>query len=80
MYHSVLSHSPGDQSSWEVQNEHMGAQSVRPVKTSAWFLHIIDGHTGEKLWRSDTKMGPKLWRTWNSIAKSLVGDVQKRLR
>ena len=33
--------------------------------------------SGEKLWTADTAMGGKLWRTWNSIAKSLLSDIQK---
>lgn len=50
-----------------------------PVKSSEWFLHVLDAHGGAKHWSSDTRMGGKLWRTWNSIAKSLVGDLQKRM-
>jgi hypothetical protein len=51
-----------------------------PVTSQQWYLHIVDAKTGEKLWTSETAMGGKLWRTWNSIAKSLVSDIQKRIR
>ena len=51
-----------------------------PVKTQRWFLHVINASSGEKLWTVDASMGGKLWRSWGSIAKSLVGDIQKRLQ
>lgn len=51
-----------------------------PVKTQKWYLHVVDANTGEKLWTADTSMGGKLWRSWGAIAKSLLGDIQKRLK
>ena len=50
-----------------------------PVKSQSWFLHVVDAKSGDRLWTSNAAMGGKLWRTWNSIAKSLVGDIQKRM-
>ncbi len=50
-----------------------------PIKAQGWYLHVIDPTSGEKLWSVNATMGGKLWRTWNSIAKSLLSDVQKRL-
>ena len=41
---------------------------------------VVDAKTGESLWRSDASMGGKLWRSWGSIAKSLLSDIQKRLK
>jgi glucose dehydrogenase len=51
-----------------------------PVATQRWYLHVLDSKTGEKLWTADATMGGKLWRSWGSIAKSLLSDIQKRLR
>jgi hypothetical protein len=51
-----------------------------PVTTQKWYLHVVDARTGEKLWTADATMGGKLWRSWGSIAKSLLSDIQKRLQ
>jgi hypothetical protein len=45
-----------------------------------WHLYVIDAETGDNLWRADASMGGKLWRSWGSIAKSLLSDIQKRLK
>jgi hypothetical protein len=50
------------------------------METQHWHLYVIDAKTGENLWRSDASMGGKLWRSWGSIAKSLLDDIQKRLK
>ena len=50
-----------------------------PVKTQKWFLHVLDGKSGDKLWTSDASMGGKLWRSWDSIAKSMISDIRKRM-
>jgi len=50
-----------------------------PMKSQYWFLHMLDAKNGDRLWTTDTAMGGKLWRTWNSIAKSLVSDIRRRL-
>jgi glucose dehydrogenase len=57
-----------------------GSGVAVPITTQNWYLHVIDAKTAEKLWTADTSMGGKLWRTWNSIAQSLVNDIKKRLR
>lgn len=49
-------------------------------ETQHWHLYVVDGKTGENLWRSDASMGGKLWRSWGSIARSLLSDIQKRVQ
>jgi hypothetical protein len=51
-----------------------------PITTQRWYLHVVDAKTGERLWTADATMGGKLWRSWSSIAKSLLSDIQKRLQ
>jgi hypothetical protein len=51
-----------------------------PITTQRWYLHVLDAHTGDRLWTADATMGAKLWRSWGSIAKSLVSDIRKRLQ
>jgi hypothetical protein len=51
-----------------------------PVKSQKWFLHVVDGKTGDKLWTADASMGGKLWRSWGAIAKSLISDIKKRMQ
>jgi outer membrane protein assembly factor BamB len=50
------------------------------MQTQHWHLYVIDAKTGDNLWRADASMGGKLWRSWGSIAKSLLSDIQKRLK
>jgi outer membrane protein assembly factor BamB len=50
------------------------------MQTQHWHLYVMDAKTGENLWRADASMGGKLWRSWGSIAKSLLADIQKRLK
>ena len=50
------------------------------MQTQHWHLYILDAKSGENLWRADASMGGKLWRSWGSIAKSLLSDIQKRLK
>ena len=50
------------------------------METQQWHLYVMDAKTGENLWRADTSMGGKLWRSWGSIAKSLLADIQKRMQ
>lgn len=51
-----------------------------PIKSSAWFLHIIEPTTGETLWTTRHTLGGRLWQSWGSVARSLLSDVQKRLK
>jgi hypothetical protein len=50
------------------------------LKSSDWHLYVVDATTGETLWRTKTTGQGKMWRMWSSIAKSLLSDVQKRLK
>ena len=50
------------------------------IQTQHWHLYVMDAKTGENLWRADASMGGKLWRSWGSIAKSLLSDIQQRLK
>ena len=58
----------------------MKMSSSGKMETQHWHLYVIDAKTGESLWRSDASMGGKLWRSWGAIAKSLLSDIQKRLK
>jgi outer membrane protein assembly factor BamB len=50
------------------------------MQTQHWHLYVLDARTGENLWRADASMGGKLWRSWGSMAKSLMSDIQQRLK
>lgn len=51
-----------------------------PIKTSSWYLHVVDSTTGETLWTTSHTLGGRLWQSWGSVARSLLSDVQKRLK
>jgi hypothetical protein len=50
------------------------------IKSSSWHLYMLDATNGEMLWTTKTGEQGKLWRMWSSIAKSLLSDIQKRLK
>jgi len=50
------------------------------IKSSSWHLYVLDATNGEMLWTTKTGEQGKLWRMWSSIAKSLLSDIQKRLK
>jgi hypothetical protein len=50
------------------------------LKSSDWRLYVVDATTGETLWRTKTTGQGKMWRMWSSIAKSLLSDIQTRLK
>ncbi len=52
-----------------------GMKSMNP----SFYLNIADPKTGSVLWTSRTTMQGKLWRSWNSVAETLVGDIRKRM-
>jgi hypothetical protein len=52
-----------------------GMKSVNP----SFYLNVIDPKTGGVLWTSRTTMQGKLWRSWNSVAETLVADIRKRM-
>ena len=51
-----------------------------PIKSSSWYLHILESTTGETLWTTKHTLGGRLWQSWGSVARSLLSDVQKRLK
>jgi hypothetical protein len=50
------------------------------IKSSSWHLYVLDAATGEILWGTKTGEQGKMWRMWSSIAKSLLSDIQTRLK
>jgi hypothetical protein len=57
-----------------------GVTAKGNMQTQHWHLYVMDSKTGENLWTADASMGGKLWRSWGSIAKSLLADIQKRMQ
>ncbi|HVS89653.1 MAG TPA: hypothetical protein VHF01_15710 [Candidatus Acidoferrum sp.] len=53
-----------------------GMSSLNP----SFYLNVIDPKTGDELWTSRTTMQGKLWRSWDSVAETLLGDIRKRMR
>lgn len=53
-----------------------GMKSLNP----SFYLNVNDPKTGEQLWTSRTTMQGKLWRSWGSVAETLVSDIRKRLK
>jgi hypothetical protein len=53
-----------------------GMSSLNP----SFYLNVNDPTTGEQLWTARTTMQGKMWRSWGSVAQSLLGDIQKRMR
>src|SRR6267143_1437852 len=50
------------------------------LKSSGWHLYVVDAPSGETLCRTKTTGQGKMWRMWSSIAKSLLSDIQARLK
>jgi hypothetical protein len=53
-----------------------GMSSLNP----SFYLNVNDPTTGQQLWTTRTTMQGKLWRSWGSVAQSLLGDIQKRMK
>jgi hypothetical protein len=53
-----------------------GAGSLNP----SFYLNVVDPKTGAQLWTCRTTMQGKLWRSWDSVAETLLGDIRKRIR
>jgi len=53
-----------------------GARSLNP----SFYLNVVDPKTGAQLWTCRTTMQGKLWRSWDSVAETLLGDIRKRIR
>jgi hypothetical protein len=51
-----------------------------PIKSSSWHIFLIDPTNGETLWVSSHTLGGRLWQSWGSVARSLLSDIQKRIR
>ena len=60
-------------------NTATGTAVAAPIKTSSWFIHLIDPGNGETLWTTRHTLGGRLWQSWGSVARSLLSDVQKRM-
>lgn len=52
-----------------------GMKSMNP----SFYLKILDPQTETELWTSRTTMQGKLWRSWGSVAETLVRDIRKRM-
>lgn len=52
-----------------------GMKSMNP----SFYLNVIDPKPGSALWTSRTTMQGKLWRSWDSVAETLLGDIRKRI-
>ncbi len=57
-----------------------GTAIAAPIKSSAWYLHVVDMKTGETLWTTRHTLGGRLWQSWGSVARSLLSDIQKRMK
>jgi len=53
-----------------------GMKSLNP----SFYLNVIDPKTGNELWTCRTTMQGKLWRSWDSVAETLLGDIRERMR
>src|SRR5216684_1370829 len=56
-------------------NTATGTAVAAPIKTSSWFIHLIDPGSGETLWTTRHTLGGRLWQSWGSVARSLLSDV-----
>jgi serine/threonine protein kinase len=50
-----------------------------PIKSSSWHIFLIDPTSGETVWVSN-HTGGRLWQSWGSVARSLLSDIQKRMK
>ena len=51
-----------------------------PIKSSVWHIFLIDPTSGETVWVSSHTSGARLWQSWGSVARSLLSDIQKRMK
>jgi predicted Ser/Thr protein kinase len=51
-----------------------------PIKSSSWHIFLIDPTSGETVWVSSHTLGGRLWQSWGSVARSLLSDIQKRMK
>jgi serine/threonine protein kinase len=50
-----------------------------PMKSSSWHIFLIDPTSGETVWVA-VHTGGRLWQSWGSVARSLLSDIQKRMK
>jgi transposase-like protein len=60
-------------------NAASGTVVTAPVKTSSWYIYLVDPN-GETLWTTRHTLGGRLWQSWGSVARSLLSDIQKRMK
>jgi serine/threonine protein kinase len=51
-----------------------------PIKSSSWHIFLIDPTSGATVWVSSHTLGARLWQSWGSVARSLLSDIQKRMK
>jgi hypothetical protein len=51
-----------------------------PIKSSSWHIYLIDPTNGETVLVSSHTLGGRLWQSWGSVARSLLSDIQKRIK
>jgi hypothetical protein len=51
-----------------------------PIKSSSWHIFLIDPTNGQTVWISSHTLGGRLWQSWGSVARSLLSDIQKRMK
>jgi predicted Ser/Thr protein kinase len=51
-----------------------------PIKSSSWHIFLIDPTSGETVWVSSHTLGARLWQSWGSVARSLLSDIQNRMK
>jgi hypothetical protein len=61
-------------------NTATGSAVAAPIKSSSWYIHLVDPSNGETLWTTRHTLGGRLWQSWGSVARSLLSDVQKRMK
>ena len=62
-------------------NTASGTVITAPINPSpGWYLHLVDSNTGEELWTARHTLGGRLWQSWGSVARSLLSDLQKRMK
>jgi hypothetical protein len=51
-----------------------------PIKSSVSHIFLIDPTSGETVWVSSHTIGARLWQSWGSVARSLLSDIEKRMK
>jgi hypothetical protein len=70
---------------WQIVTDKTQADIVLVVtdkgglNPSFYLLKVVDPKTGDELWTVRTTTQGKLWRSWGSVAESLVSDIRKSM-